>query len=507
MPILANKIIFFKKKTPLKVLFVATESSPYVSVGGLGQVMFSLPRALKKIGVDVRIFIPKYGSLDEGQYPLETVEKKIKVPTDTEIPEQPQFLICKVKKYTPPAGALSNVPVYFLENKEYYEKRANVYGYADDPLRFILLSRGILEFLKQSNWTPDIINCNDWHTGALPNYLKTVYKDDPKLSKIATVFSIHNLYHQGIFDHRFVSELDFDDGKSPVASFFSERLTKQNFMKRGIIYADAINTVSETYAQEILTKDYGERLDDLLREERTRLFGILNGLDYEELNPQTDKHIEVNFDISSLGKRKANKIHLQKEFNLDVSEKIPVLGMVTRLDEQKGIDLLFPILEILVSEFGIEFTIVGGGEPKYRTFLEEMSKKFPKKIGTHLMSDSILPRHIFAGTDLLLVPSKFEPCGITQMEGMRYGAVPVVRKTGGLADTVKDFKPENNQGTGFVFEKFSSYSLFGALIRALENYKYKKTWNDLIKRAMKADFSWESSAQKYLSLYQKLLQK
>jgi starch synthase len=205
-----------------------------------------------------------------------------------------------------------------------------------------------------------------------------------------------------------------------------------------------------------------------------------------------------------LRRRIENKIQLQKEFGLEVSEETPVLGMVGRLDEQKGIDLLFPILETLISEFNCQFVIVGGGEPKYRSFFEEVNKKFPRKVGCHLMSDFTLARHIFAGCDLFLIPSKFEPCGITQMEAMRYGAIPVVRKTGGLADTVQDFDPIKNKGTGFVFEKFHHYSLLGAIVRALETYKYKKVWQDLMKRAMKSDFSWEASAKKYIQLYNKL---
>jgi starch synthase len=276
-------------------------------------------------------------------------------------------------------------------------------------------------------------------------------------------------------------------------------------MKRGIIYSDLVNTVSETYASEILTKDYGEGLDDLLKEVRTKIFGILNGLDYQELNPATDRLIASNFTISNLRKRSENKIHLQREFNLDISESTPLLGMVGRLDEQKGIDLLFPILDALVSEFNAQLVVVGGGDPKYRTFFEETSKKFPKKVGCHLMSDFTLARHIFAGSDLFLIPSKFEPCGITQMEAMRYGAIPVVRKTGGLCDTVQNFDPVTDTGTGFVFEKFHSYNLFGAIIRGLETYKHKIIWNGLVKRAMRSDFSWEASAQKYIWLYKKLV--
>jgi len=496
---ISKNFLLFKK--PLKVLFVAAEVHPYATVGGLGMVIFSLTRALKKMDIDCRIFMPKYGSIDEKKYKTEMIFEGLKVPTGDTV-EEKKFLICNVKKHIPPEP---DIPVYFLENMEYYEKRSNVYGYSDDPIRFLLLSRGILEFLKTSDWIPDIIHCSDWHTGALPNYLKTAYKDDPILSKIKTIFSIHNLAHQGIFDHHFVSQMDFDDGKSEISPFFSDKLPKQNFLRRGIIYSDIVNTVSETYAQEIMTPEYGEKLDDLLKELRTKIFGILNGLDYEQMNPATDKLIPVNFGPSNLKNRKKNKNQLQKEFNLEISQETPVLGMVARLDEQKGIDLLFPILEILLLEFKVQFVVVGGGEGKYRSFFEEMSKKFPKKVGCHLMLDFTLARHIFAGSDIFLVPSKFEPCGITQMEAMRYGAIPVVRKTGGLADTVEDFDPIKNSGTGFVFEKFSSHALLGAIVRALETFKYKKIWQGLIKRDMSANFSWEVSAQKYLELYKKAL--
>ena len=482
-------------------MFTAAEVFPYASVGGLGVVISSLSKALRKEGVDARIFMPKYGSIDEKKYPMEMVQEGLKVPTG-EKEKGKEFIICNVKRYKPSGDG---APVYFLENEEYYEKRSNVYGYSDDPIRFALLSRGALEFLKKSDWTPDIINCSDWHTGFLPNYLKTIYKDEPVLSKIKTLFSIHNLYHQGTFDHRFIPQMEMDDGRAPISSLFSERLKKQNFMKRGIIYADLVNTVSENYAREIMTKEYGEGLDELLREVRTKIFGILNGLDYERMNPATDKSIPFNFSVSSYRNRIKNKIRLQKEFNLDASEEIAVLGMVTRLDEQKGVDLLFPILEILISEFNCEFVITGEGSSQYHVFFERMAKKYPKRIGCHLISDFTVARHIFAGSDIFLVPSKFEPCGITQMEAMRYGAVPVVRKTGGLADTVEDFEPGKGKGTGFVFEKFNSYSFFGAVCRAMEDFKQKKIWSEVMKRAMLADFSWEASAKKYLALYKKLV--
>ena len=494
-----KKISTFKK--PLKVLFVSAEVSPYVFVGGLGQVMRALPASLRKLGVDARIFMPKYALIDEKKFPMEMIFEGLKVPAGD---QKQAELICNVKKYAPREP---EAPVYFLENMEYYEKRANVYGYSDDPTRFALLCRGALEFLQKSGWVPDIINATDWHTGFLPNYLETEYRDDQKLSNISTVFSIHNLYHQGVFDHKTIGELDFDDGKSEIAPLLSDRLAKQNFMKRGILYSDAVNTVSENYSKEILTKDYGEGLDSLLKEVRTKLFGILNGIDYKELNPRTDKNIFLNFSRHNLKNRIKNKTYLQKEFNLEVSPDIPMVGMVTRLSEQKGMDLLFPIMDVLLSDFNMQFIIVGEGDAKYRDFFAEAVKKYPKRVGFHSVSDFSLGRQIFASCDIFLMPSRFEPCGLTQMEAMRYGAIPVVRKTGGLADTVTDFDPRNNQGSGFVFEKFDSMALFGAIIRAIENYKHKSSWSGLINGVMAQDFSWDASAEKYLALYRKTINK
>jgi len=379
---ISEKFSLFKK--PLKILFVAAEVHPYTTVGGLGMVIFSLSRALKKLGLDVRILMPKYGQIDEKKYKMEMVFEGLKVPTGEEA-EEKKFLICNIKKHSP---GWPDVPIYFLENMEHYEKRSNAYGYSDDPIRFTLLSRGVLEFLRKSNWTPNI---------------------------------------------------------------------------------------------------------------------IMNGLDYQVLNPASDKLIPFNFNIYSLKDRVKNKVHLQKEFNLEASPDIPLLGMVGRLSAQKGIDILMPILETLVTEFNIEFIIIGGGEGNYRSFFEEIGKKFPEKVGCHLMFDLALARHIFSGCDLFLMPSKFEPCGITQMEAMRYGAIPVVRTTGGLADTVRDFDPKRNSGNGFVFENYNPYAFFGAIVRALETYKHKKLWRGLMKRAMRADFSWDVSAKKYFELYKKAL--
>lgn len=485
---------------PLKVLFVATEVAPFASIGGLSQVMFFLPRALKRLGVDVRIFLPKFGSIDEKKYGIKMLYQGLRVPTGEK--EGTRELVCNVKIWE---GGVKEPIVYFLENMEYYEMRANVYGYTDDPIRFALLSRGALEFLKVSDWTPDVINCNDWHTGFLVNYLRTTYKTEPKLKKIATVYSIHNLTHQGTFDHRFVSELEIDDGRSQIASFFNERLGKQNFMKRGILYADIINTVSENYAKEILTPEYGEGLDPLLKEVRTKVFGVLNGLDYDDFNPSIDKIIKTNFSLKNMTKRQDNKLDLQKEFGLPQSLETPILAIAGRLTEQKGLDLFPRVLPFLLSEYPIQFIAMGGGDNKYRGFFAEIEKKFPRQVGTHLLPNWTLPRKIFAGADMFLAPSKWEPGGITVIEAMRYGSIPIVRATGGLADTVVDYDPDKHEGTGFSFRNYNDLSFFATIVRALESYKDKPEWQGLIRRAMKKDYSWHASAQKYLDLYERAI--
>jgi len=490
----AKKIIPEK----LKVLMVATEAAPYVSVGGAGSVIAHLSKALVKIGHDVRVFIPKFGFVDEGEYPMDMVYERLKVPTGDE--ETPN-LICNVKSLKSETG----VTFYFLENQEYYEKRANVYGYKDDPTRFLLLSRGAIEFIKTKTFVPDIIHCNDWHTGAIPNLLSTVYKKDPITENIHSVFTIHNLAYQGIFDHKHISELDHDDGTSEIASFLSPRLNTQNFMKRGIMHADAVNTVSKSYAREILTSEFGEGLDKLLLPLKSKLFGIVNGVDYEEFNPATDSMIEANYDVKTLNKRSLNKKTLQKEFNLVVDEDALLLGFVGRLDYMKGIDMAVEVLRNAMREYNIQFVQVGGGDWSIVEALEKLKVEFPDKVGIHPYPNFTMPRTLFAGCDCILYPSRFEPCGIVQIEAMRYGAVPIVRNVGGLSDTVDNFDSLKHKGNGFVFNEFSEYSLYGQIVRAYEIFKNKALWKKLQINGMNSDYSWEHSASEYVKLYDRAI--
>ncbi len=356
--------------------------------------------------------------------------------------------------------------------------------------------------IKKSSWKPDVIVAPDWQTGFLPNLLATEYKNDSELKNIATVFSVHNLHYQGMFDHRFVSEMDFDSGQQSIPDFGDERINKLNGMRRGIMYADVINTVSPTYSQEILNPEYGEGVDELLKEKRSQLFGILNGIEYDIFNPKTDTHIKKSYDLSdfTMGKEE-NKLALQKQFGLEINREKFVLGIVSRLDEQKGFDLIMEISDQLFQNLDFQLIVVGNGDNKYRLFFQSLEKKYPGRIGGHYFFDPILPRMVFAGSDAILIPSHFEPCGLVQMEAMRYGAVPIARAVGGLQDTVVDFDPKQKKGNGFVFKNFNPFSLLITIVRAAETFRNKKEWDTIVKRAMKEDFSWTSSAQKYADLF------
>lgn len=479
----------------LKIFIVAAEVAPFSEVGGLSQVMYFLPRALMKLGHEVRMFTPKYGTLDEKRYPLKMDIEGLSVPTGDQ--EGPKRLVCNVKGYD---HGVRDPHVCFLENMEYFEKRSNVYGYSDDHIRFALLSRGALEALRREKWIPDVIHANDWHTAYLINDLRTRYVRDQRFSRVATLLSIHNL-HQGVFDFSSASDLDFDDGKGELAGFFSERLLRQNALKRGVIYADAVNTVSETYSREIMTEEFGAGLDNLIKEVRNKVFGILNGLDYTEFDPKTDSLIKKNFSLVTLEDRAANKADLQKEFNLTVNPETPIFSITGRLDNQKGLDLVADVLPFVLREYDVQLIAMGGGDPRYREFFLELEKQYPKRVGTHLMPNFTLPRKIFAGTDLLLLPSRWEPGGIVAVEGMRYGAVPLVRKTGGLADSVSEFNLVSQEGTGFVFEQFHSLAFMGAITRALMVYRQPGLWKKLIRNCMRQDFSWEKVALHYEDVY------
>ncbi|HLG28609.1 MAG TPA: glycogen/starch synthase, partial [Candidatus Brocadiales bacterium] len=344
-----------------------------------------------------------------------------------------EAFICNVKTFTPyPTVEDAPVTTYFLENQEYYEKRDNIYGYTDDSVRWALLSRGVLEFIRaHKDWRPDVIVASDWQAGLIPNYLHTEYKDDPVLKNIPVVFSIHNLFYQGMFNHRFVSEMDYDSGQGALPSLKDPKLLKINFMRRGIMYADIINTVSDNYSKEIMTPEYGELLDDLLRERRSRLYGILNGVDYVSRDPEADPLVEHKFNVNSIDERAKNKAFLQDKLGLPVNNDVFLMGIVSRLTEQKGLDLLIDSADALLRNFNVQLVAVGTGDSRYMDFFRSLQERYPKNVVAHLNYEETMAHYIFAGADAVLIPSKFEPCGLVQMEAMRYGAIPIVRKTGG----------------------------------------------------------------------------
>ena len=480
-------------KKELKILFVGTSATPFAKDSGTADVMASLPLALRNLGQDVRIILPYYQSIDK-KYKLETEIKDLKVPTDS---EKTPFLVCNVKKYS----GEESVPAYFLENEEYYGKRANIHGYSDDQIRWALLCRGVLEFLKHSKWIPDIIVPCNWRTGLIPNYLRTTYKEDPVLSKIASAFSMHCILYQGMQDFKFLQESEKDSGHEPIPDFFNPRLEKLNWLLRGILYSDTMITVSPTHAQEIQTKEYGEGLENLFKEKRNRLFGILNGIDYSYYDPKTSPYVPVNYSSLMVEKKKENKVYLQKHFGLPENENIFLIGMVSRLSEEKGFDLLEKIITPLLKNLALQMVFVGDGEPRYKELIKKKAERYPKKIAYNFEFDTILPHLVFAGSDAFLMPSRSDACGLTQMQAARYGSIPIVRKIGGLADTVKDFLPEKNQGIGFVFEKYDASALLMTITKAYASFGFKDSWKRMIKRAMEKDFSWEKSAKEYLYVF------
>jgi len=464
----------------MKILFVASECAPIAKVGGLADVIGALPKALKKLGADVSVLIPFYESITLKREDLKLVleERKIQFNGGLEDFNLWQTFIPK-----------SKVPLLLVENKKYFQ--GNVYVEADasaggseeEAKRFLFFSATTAEIAKILKF--DILHCHDWHTAIIPFLLKK------EGTKIKTLLTIHNLQYQGIYSFSVFNRLLNTEFREDV-----------NCLKEGILNADFINTVSPNYAKEILTPEYGYGLEKFLGQRKNNLAGILNGLDTEEFNPKTDKNLETNYSLEDIEKKEKNKIYLQKKYFKEADLNIPVLGIVSRLADQKGIDLIKEIFPDLMKE-NIQFILLGTGIKEYEIFFEKKKKEFPQKFWAKIGFDDNLARKIYAGADIFLMPSLFEPCGLGQLISMRYGTVPVVRRTGGLKDTVLPATLNGNR-TGFVFEKYSVKELIKTIRKSLTFYKNKKIWRKIQINGMKQDFSWEKSAKKYLSIYKKL---
>lgn len=508
----------------MKILFIAAEVAPFVTVGGLSQVMYFLPRALQSREHDVRIFMPKYASIEDPSlkhpWKLKKEIEHLYVPIENItgnniLKTEKDAIVCNVKSY-PKTG--KTIPTYFLENQEYYELRANMYGYKDDHIRFALLSKGCLEWLlameelvnkkDKRGWLPEIIQCNDWHTGYLIELARRSERYRDLLSKISIVYTIHNFAYQGNYDFRYGSHKEHDAGSAPLESLLSPKLQMQNALLRGILYADAVSTVSPTYAIEVLTPEYGVGLEEVLQGIRGKLTGILNGLDTKEFNPETDPIIYRKYSSSKfITERRENKLDLQRNFQLDENPAHPLLAISGRLTQQKGWDLMLQVLPHLFAQRkDVQLIVLGSGEDRYREQIVKMQSQYPRQIGLHLRSDFRLPRKLFSAVDLILMPSTFEPGGIVALEALRYGAVPLVRRTGGLNDIVTDFNPVNLTGNGFSFRKNTPWEFFSTLIEALTIYKQPKVWKKLVHNCMSADFSWKHSALLYEDMYKNVIE-
>ena len=492
----------------MKVLIVASENSPYAQVGGLSQAISFLARAIAKQGTDTRVFMPKYGVIDSKKYPMEMVIEKLAVPTGhgKKNKKFPSELICNVKYR---ANDEFYAPTYFLENKEYFELRANVYGYSDEHIRFALLSLGALEWILQSKkrggWVPDVIHGNDWHAGYLIEAIKKNPRYKKELAGIKVLYTVHNFRHQGNMNFRYADRQD--TGLREMYPLFDPKMRTLNPMLRGIMNADRVNTVSKHHAQEVQTKEYGEGLDVFLRKYAYKLSGIANGIDTTEMNPETDKNITVPFSSRNISERLVNKAALQKYFRLPVAADVPIFGYIGRLAPQKGIEIILEVLEHIESLPKCQFIFLGSGAENYYEEIKKMTERYPTRVAAFLQRDFVIPRKIFAGADFLLVPSLFEPGGIVAMEALRYGCVPIVADTGGLSETVQGFDINTRTGNGFLHAPKDVYGFLVALITALSVFQDKDAWQSIVKNAMVCDFSWDKTALHYIDLYKQMLRK
>ncbi len=484
---------------PLKILFVTTDLSPFSKAGGLGDVSRSLPKALSKIGHDVRIIMPRHGVINEEKHNIKLIKDnlKVRIQKNTEI----NF---RVKK----GNLIENLPVYFVDKFKYFGGRNKIYGYKDENQRFMFFNFAVFEAVRNvDGWIPDVIHCNDWHNGLIPYLLKANFRKEEIFKKTRTIFTIHNLTFQFGKDWWAIDKKEQDDGISKLPDFKDRhKINRVNFTRRGIISADIINTVSEQYAEEVTQKKFGQDLYDILaiKHEEKRFFGIINGIDYKEYNPQTDPGLWKNYDYNSLEKKVINKMKLQEDFGLEINDDIPVIAMATRITEQKGFDLILEIIDALI-RLDMQLILVGSADPYYKKIFKKLSKKNPKKVATHLKFETKKITRVYAGSDMFLMPSRFEPCGLGQMISLRYGSIPIVRETGGLSDTITNYNPRTKKGNGFVFKTYDPKDLLVAIVRALETYKYKKDWQNLAKKGMQESFSWEVPAKKYVLLYKKAI--
>ena len=472
----------------MKVLFAASEASPFIRTGGLGDVMGALPQALGKLGVETAVVLPLYSDM-KSEY-----RNSLKYVGNTTV-----FLGWRQQYAGVFMSRVNDVDYYFIDN-EYYFKRNGIYGHFDDGERFAFFSKAVLETMQVTGFYPDVLQCNDWQTGLAPLYLNCFYRLVDGYKTMKTVMTIHNIEFQGRMD-KYVIDNVFGIPREfyQVAEYKGDA----NMLKAGIEAANKVVTVSPTYAREILDPYFAYGLDGILNARSFKLCGIANGIDTELYNPKTDKALFKNFDYKGVRKKAENKKGLQELLGLNVSDK-PLIGMVTRLTPQKGIDLLLNVIHEILS-MDLQLVVLGTGDWKYENALREVGKQYPTKLATAIYFSGDIASKIYGASDMFLMPSKYEPCGLSQMIAMRYGSVPIVRETGGLKDTVPAYDPTTGEGLGFTFKTYNAHDMLGAVRRAVEAYSDRDKWfTGVVRNAMAADFSWKKSAEDYLKLYESI---
>ena len=471
----------------MKVLYVASEALPFMASGGLGDVAGSLPQALRKRLIGCRVVMPMYDTIKQE------LKDTMKFVTSISVPVAWRRQYCGIFE------AKADGVIYYLLDNQYYFKRDTIYGHYDDAERFAFFSRAVLEMLPHINFRPDIIHCNDWQSALTPVYYTTMYAKDPWYQGIKTVFTIHNIQYQGVYGKEIIGDVIGLEGEANIIEYDGD----VNFMKGAIECADKVTTVSPSYAQEILDPWYSHGLDTILKARSWKLQGILNGIDVINYNPETDKAIAANYNAEDWKNKATDKEDLQKEMGLPVRPDVPIIGLVSRLVDHKGLDLVKAILEELLCTSDVQIVVLGSGDWQYESFFRDMAGKYPEKMGVRIGFVPALARKIYAGADLFLMPSKSEPCGLSQMVALRYGTVPIIRETGGLRDSITD--SGDGEGNGFTFKSYNAHDMLDAINRAVGAYYNREYWPTLVQRALECDFSWGKSANEYIKMYNKIL--
>ena len=481
---------------PLRICFVAAEVAPFAKTGGLGDVSAALPRTLHRLGHDVRPFLPFYSRIDRSEHAIVPVDFLRDIPLDLG-GRRYRFSV-----YTT-SMPRSSLPLYLIHCPALFDRPEIYGGGEEEAIRFALLTRAAIECCQRMGFAPDVFHANDWHTGLLPIYLKTLYRWDELFARSKTVLTIHNIGYQGVFAAEMLGALGFAEH---VARFHREDLGSGilNFLKTGILYADAVTTVSPTHAAEIRTPEYGMGLDGLLRQRSGSVLGILNGIDPEEWDPETDPLIPINYSADDIEGKGFCKLALMGDLGLDHDPTAPALGIVTRLVKQKGIELLRQVLPSFIDRVDCRLAALGSGEPEYEGFFAALQRRFPGRVCFYRGYSNELAHRIEAGCDLFLMPSLYEPCGLNQMYSLAYGTPPIVRKTGGLADAVQLYDIGQGSGNGIVFDHPSPQALSWALGYAMDLWRDRPAWNQMVQNGMRQDFSWEKQAGLYVELYRRL---